>query len=159
MKSSTIALVVRPLKPPDPPQSGLVEVISNDQEIDILEAAIDAGEPEPLELVKDHRLLQNREEEEFGNYIEQLLSQRFLNPEIQEHGVRWFKSKIKIEKYQKTEVQAANVIADYAYKVFLTDPAKTDFFFASPSSKVRVRIFVMQPEGHVRSPNSARKAA
>jgi hypothetical protein len=81
------------------------------------------------------------EEGEFGDYVEELLSQPFVGTEIQEHGVQWLKSKIRIERYQRTETDAAKVIAEYAMKVVSEDPDKTDFFLAGPNTMVRIRVF------------------
>lgn len=143
MKVATVAIVVR--YPQDAVPSGavlsLVEVLSDEHEIHLLENSCKSGEPDPLKVVYDFRRRQVDEEGEFGNYVEDLLSQPFVGPEIQEHGVQWLKSKIRIEKYQKTESEAAKVIADYAMKVIAEDPEKTDFFLAGPSTMVRIRVF------------------
>jgi hypothetical protein len=143
MKVATVAIVVR--YPQDAVSSAaassLVEVLSDEHEIHLLESSFKSGETDPLKVVHDFRQRQSEEEGEFGNYVEELLSQPFVGPEIQEHGVQWLKSKIKIEKYQKTEIDAAKIIADYAMKVVAEDPEKTDFFLAGPSTMVRIRVF------------------
>lgn len=112
-----------------------------------MEAAIIAGENEPLNLLGRVRERDAKEEEEFGNYVEDLLSKPFVRPEIQEHAVQWLKSKIRIEKYERSEVEAVKVIAQYAMKVFQEDPAKMDFLLAGPQAQVRVRIFVLEETG------------
>jgi hypothetical protein len=143
MKVATVAIVVR--HPQDAVSNGaslsLVEVLSDEHEIHLLESSCKSGEADPLEVVHDHRKRQHQEEGEFGNYVEDLLSQPFVGNEIQEHGVQWLKSKIRIEKYQKTETDAAKIIAEYAMKVLSEDPEKTDFFLAGPSTMVRIRVF------------------
>jgi hypothetical protein len=143
MKVATVAIVVR--YPQDAVSNGaassLVEVLSDEHEIHLLESSCKSGEEDPLKAVHEFRQRQLAEEGEFGNYVEDLLSQPFVGPEIQEHGVQWLKSKIKIEKYQRTESDAAKIIADYAMKVISEDPEKTDFFLAGPSTMVRIRVF------------------
>ena len=44
----------------------------------------------------------------------------------------------------ENEVDAAKVIADYAFKIFLESPKMTDFFLSGPSTQVRIRVFVIQ---------------
>ena len=137
MKVATVALVV------DYGRSApsLIDIISDDHEIRLLESAYKHGETDPLELVYAHRVKQAQEDDEFGNYVEELLSQPFVRTEIQDHGVQWLKSKLRIEQYQKSEAEAAKVIATYALKIIEEDRAKTDFFLAGPTTMVRVRVF------------------
>jgi hypothetical protein len=140
MKSAIVALVVNI-------QEGsplLLETLTDDREINVLESAMIHGEVDPFESVLNHRMQQTKEEEEFGDYIEALLTQPFLRPDIQEHAVQWMKSKIRIEQHQKSESEAANIIAEYALKIFQDDQARRDFFLVGPSTKVRVRIFVLE---------------
>jgi len=140
MRAATVALVVR--------YNGevptLIDILSDDREITLLKAGFDLGEIDPLKRVYEHRAQQVKEEDDFGDYVEDLLSQPFLRPEIQEHGVQWLRSKIRIEQYQKSEQEAARIIADYAYKVFQEDQSRTDFFLAGPTTKVRIRVFVIR---------------
>ena len=140
MKAATIALVVVYDEMQRDPL--LLETLSDDREIAMLESASGRGVTDPLRDVLDARDQQKREEDEFGDYVEELLCQPFLKPEIREHGVQWLKSKLRIEQYQQTEAEAAKIIADFAYKVYSEDPTKTDFILAGPSAKVRVRVFV-----------------
>ena len=123
-----------------------METLSDDREIELMEAAIIAGEKEPLDLLGRVRERDAKEEEDFGNYVEDLLSKPFVRPEIQSHAVQWLKSKIRIEKYERSEVEAVEVIARYALKLFQEDPEKLDFHLAGPKAQVRVRIFVIQEE-------------
>lgn len=147
MRVTTIAIIVNAPKT-DSYRSALslVEVISDEFEIGLLEASWQAGSPDPLESVHEFRRKQREEEGEFGNYVEELLSQPFVTNEIQEHGVQWLKSKIRIEKHVQNENEAAKVIAEYAMKVVTKDPEKTDFFLAGPKAMVRIRVFAVSPE-------------
>ena len=137
MRAGTVALIVR--YEGEGPE--LVEALSDDSEITVLERALTEGEGDPLEAVHAHREKVRQEDEEFGDYVEELLSQPFLKPEVQEHGVQWLKSKIKIEKYQRCEQEATRVIAEYAYALYCRDPERLDFFLAGPSARVRIRVF------------------
>jgi hypothetical protein len=141
MKSATLALIIRHAQ--DGPV--LVETLSDDREINLLEGELQKGDPDPLDRIHAHREQVQKEEEEFGDYVEELLSQPFVRPEIQDHGLQWLKSKIRIEQYQRSETDAARVIADYAYRVYREDPARTDFVLAGPTNKVRIRVFVVEP--------------
>jgi hypothetical protein len=144
MKVATVAIVVRfPVEMASEPLS-LVEVLSDEHEIGLLEASCKSGSEDPLEPVHEFRRRQHMEEGEFGDYVEDLLSQPFVATEIQEHGVQWLRSKIRIEQYQRTEVDAAKIIAEYAMKVVSEDPEKTDFFLAGPSTMVRIRVFPLK---------------
>lgn len=137
MKTPTVALVVRSIE--GAPQ--LVDILCDDGEIALLELAILENREDPLDAVYDHRKQTQKEESEFADYVEDLLSQPFLRPEIQEHGIQWLKSKLRIEEYQQSEVDAARVIAAYAFQIFAQEPQKTDFFLAGPRTQVRIRVF------------------
>ncbi len=139
MKSATLALVISY----DQGSPVLIETLSDDREIHLIEGELQKGDSDPLDRLRAHREQVSKEEEEFGDYVEELLSQPFVRPEIQEHGIQWLKSKIRIEEYQRSEVEAARVIADYAYRVFQEDPRRTDFYLAGPTNKVRIRVFVL----------------
>lgn len=119
----------------------LVEKLHDDREIAEFEAALEAGEANPLEYVYGMRERITKEEEEFGDYVENLLSQPFVRPDILDHGVEWFKSKLKIEKFKQAEKDATEIIANYAFKLYQENKGRTDFFLAGPTAKVRVRIF------------------
>jgi hypothetical protein len=136
-KIGTVALIVRY----DGNIPSLVETFSDDREIELFEAALSTGESNPLDSVYEMRARQAKEDEEFGDYVEELLCQPFVKPEIMEHGVQWLKSKMKIEQYQKCELEATKVIAGYAFKLYQEDPQKVDFLLAGPAAKVRVRVF------------------
>ena len=136
MKVATVALVVEGDRSP-----ALVDVISDDQEIHLLESYSQAGEGDLIKAIQDYRQRQTAEEDQFGQYVEDLLSQPFLHTEIQEHGLQWLKSKIRIEQFQRSESEAAKIIAEYAMKILMENPEKTDFFLAGPNTMVRIRIF------------------
>ena len=118
---------------------------SDDREIALVEAAVDRGE-NPVNAVHEHREKIKDEEEEFGNYVEELLSQPFLRPDVQEHGIQWLKSKIRIEQYHKTELDAAKTIADFAFRMYREDREMKDFSLAGPATVIRVRVFVLALE-------------
>jgi hypothetical protein len=140
-KIGTVALIID-LRDDETPV--ILETLSDDAEIATLEAALGAGEQDPLTIVHQMRARQQREDDEFGNYVEELLSQPFVRPEIQEHGIQWLKSKIRIEDFQKKEADATKVIAEYALKVYRDNPAAKDFFLAGPAAKVRIRVFPLK---------------
>lgn len=143
MKTATVALIVRV----DGESPSLAEIVSDDQEIELLEAAFADTDRDPMSEIQEHRRKIAREDDEFGDYVEQLLSQPFVKLEIQEHGVEWLKSRIRIEKFQKTESAAAKVIGDYAYRLFAENRGLRDFFLSGPNTRVRVRVFVLpRPE-------------
>jgi hypothetical protein len=142
MKAATVALVIR-FNGKSPT---LIDFLSDDREIHLLDAGYDGGDVDPLKRVYEHRAQSTREEDEFGDYVEELLSQPFLRSEIREHGVQWLKSKIRIEQYQQNESDAAKIIAEYAYKVYRDDPSRTDFFLEGPATRVRIRVFVIPDE-------------
>jgi hypothetical protein len=141
MKAATIALIVKSARDRDPE---VVEVLSDDREISLLESGWETGDDRALGKVYEYRDIQLREDDEFADYVEDLLSQPFVKPEIQEHGLQWLRSKIRIEEFQKNEKEAAQVIAEYALKVFRGNPERKDFLLAGPKAQVRVRIFVME---------------
>jgi hypothetical protein len=147
MKSSeqpTIAIVVTR----NGGEPVLADTLTSPEEILELEMAMINREPEPLKRVEAFRVKQKTEDEEFADYVEHLLSQPFLKPEVQDHAVQWFKSRSKIETYQKAEDEASRVIAQYAFQVFSDDPSKTDFLLAGPKARVRIRVIdlsVYQP--------------
>lgn len=118
-----------------------VETFSDEREISALEAAIEAGNPFPLQTVYEFRARAEREDEEFGDYVEDLLTQKSVRPEVQSHGVAWLRSKMKIEQFRRQEREAAEVIAHFALSKVKADPALEDFVLAGPGIQVRIRIF------------------
>ncbi|MBC7693596.1 MAG: hypothetical protein H7222_17660 [Methylotenera sp.] len=136
-KIGTVALIVYS----DGKDIKLADTFSDDREIALFEDALKDGESDPIESVYEMRAHQQKEDEDFANYVEDLLSQPFVRTEIQVHGLAWLKSKIRIEEYQKSEMQAAEVIAKYAFDRYVSDPRLTDFLLAGPAARVRVRVF------------------
>jgi hypothetical protein len=118
----------------------LADTLTSSEEILELELAVKNRDPEPLKRVQDFRSKQVTEDEEFADFVEGLLSQPFVKPDVQEHAVQWFKSRSKIEAYQKAEDEASRVIAQYAFQIYMNDPDKTDFLLTGPRAKVRIRI-------------------
>lgn len=121
-----------------------VETFSDEREISALEAAIEAGNPFPLQTVYDFRDRFAKEDEEFGDYVEELLCQKVIRPEVQSHGLAWLRSKLKIEQYRQQEKDAAEVIAHFALSKLNDDPNLEDFVLAGPGVQVRIRIFKVQ---------------
>ncbi len=135
-REGLIALVVRYVNG----EPVLLEALSDLREISMLESALQEGTDNPLRPIYETREVREREDEEFGDYVEELLCQPFLRPEIQEQAVQWFKSKIKIEEFQRSEREATEIIATYAYGLFREDSHKRDFTLAGANAAVRVRI-------------------
>lgn len=141
----TVALIVAP-KSMEPE---LVECISDEGEIALFQAALESGERDPLAIIYSRRERQAKEDEDFGDYVEELLSQPCVRPEIQHHGIQWLKSKMRIENFQKSEKEATSVIAQYAFKLYREQPDRTDFVLAGPNAQVRIRIFELRSEARV----------
>lgn len=139
----TIALIVSSNHPASPT---LYEALTSADEILELELALRNADPDPLKRVHDYRLKQQIDDEEFADFVESLLSQPFVKPEVQEHAVQWFKSRAKIEAYQKAEDNASRIIAMYAFEIYRNNPTKTDFFLAGPKAKVRIRVIELQED-------------
>jgi hypothetical protein len=136
VEQPTIAIVVTR----DRGEPVLADTLTSSEEILELELAMINQEAEPLKRVQDFRVRQAAEDEEFADFVEGILSQPFLKQEVQEHAVQWFKSRTKIETYQKAEDEASRVIALYAFQVFAGDPKKTDFLLAGPKARVRIKV-------------------
>jgi hypothetical protein len=147
MKIGTVALIIAcPEKDSEPV---LLEALSDELEIATLEGSFQAGDPDPLEIILKVRAKRVQEDEEFGNYVEDLLSKPFLPDDVREHGLQWFKSKNKIEEYHRAESEARQVIADFAFKLFRSEPQRTDFILSSAAAEVRVRIFVVRGQSNL----------
>jgi hypothetical protein len=140
MRAPTIALAVE-IKNGTPV---LLETISDSHEIQLLEQSVQRGEDNPLSRIHAHREKQSQEDNEFSDYVEDLLSKPFLKTEVQKYGVQWLKSRIRIEQFQQDEKEAAKIIAEYAFKIFSEETALRDFFLAGPKAQVRVRVIVVQ---------------
>lgn len=144
MKAATIALAIC-IKDGKPIW---VDTFSDGREIQILETSVQEGKNDPLKKIYDQRVEQTLEDEKFSDYVEGLLSYPFVKPDIQEHGLQWMKSKIRIERYEHDENDAAKIIAEYAFRVYCGDSSKVDFLLTGPTAQVRVRIFVVQPSAN-----------
>ncbi len=118
-----------------------IDTFSDEREITRLESAIQKGETFPLERVYALREVQEVEDGEFGDFVENLLSNQCTRSEVQAHGVAWLKSKIRIEKFKKQEQAAAEVIAQYALKKYQQQPDLKDFILEGRGVEVRVKIF------------------
>ncbi|RYZ68989.1 MAG: hypothetical protein EOP09_08495 [Proteobacteria bacterium] len=140
MKFGTVAVVLAN----DGGAERWVDTFSDEREIARLEQAIRGGEEFPLEEVYTLREKQKKEDESFGDYVELLLSQPFVRPEVQSHGVAWMKSKIRIESFRRQEQEAAETIAEYALVQYWKNPDLADFTFAGRDTEVRVRIFKLE---------------
>jgi hypothetical protein len=138
MRAATVALIVK--KRAD--TTDLIEVLSDEREIDVYESEQLRNNPDPLARVHEYRAKQIEEDDAFADYVEELLSQPFQKEEIKEHGIQWLRSKQRIEDFQKNENEAAVVIAKFALDLFTKDPEKNDFYLSGPTAQVRVRIFV-----------------
>lgn len=137
IRSGTVVLILAP----GPDQRPiLLESLSDDREVEFVEEALKEGHPDPVWAVRQRRKLQDKEDEEFADYIENLVSEPHCKLEIQEHAFLWFKSRLNLEDYRRAEADARKVIADFALQVFYQDPSRTDFVLSSPNAEVRVRI-------------------
>ncbi len=147
-RTGSVALIVSSglIDPAVPPKFALVDALSDDEEIDLIHEAISRGEKDPLAHVYSERTRKREDDEIFGDYVEALLCRPYLKEEIKKHGLQWLESKIKIEKFQKSESEATRVIAEYAFQVFLKNAEVKDFVLASTTAKVRVRV-VLVPGG------------
>lgn len=134
---NTVALVVSY----DSGSATLLEAISDDEEIVVLEDALALGEQHPMVRLYEHRARRSKQDEEFGDYVEDLVMRPHQKIGVQKQALQWLDSKLKIEQYQKSEREAAGVIAEYAYRIFQGDPSKTDFLLSSSTTQVRIRIF------------------
>lgn len=148
-KMGTIAIVLTQ----DDNTDHWIDTFSDEKEIRLLETAIQGGESFPLETIYRLREEQDSEEGEFGDYVENLLSNQCARSEVQAHGVAWLKSKIRIEKFKRQEQDAAEVIAQYALAKYRQQPDLTDFVLAGHGVEVRVKIFSVRlnPGANVQS--------
>lgn len=153
MRTATVALVIGYKANPDSSSSEkypfVMDVLSDDREIEVLEARIAEGVLDPLNGVYVYREEQRQEDEAFADYVEELLSRPCLRTDVQEHGVQWLRSRIRIEQFQQSEQEAARIIAEYAFHIFKDSPERTDFFLAGASTRVRIRVFDLRPSVNV----------
>lgn len=142
MKMATVALVVGD-------HSDLLEIISDEREIAVFEKESVKSSTNPLQKVWDYRAKQIQEENNFADYVEELITKPFQKPEVKEHGIQWLKSRIRIEQFQRTESEAAQIIAKFALDVYIKDREKTDFFLKGPTTQVRVKVFVVEKNNFI----------
>lgn len=134
---STVALIVCSKQG----ATSLVDVLFEEHEIESVDQALQFGTQNPLSTIYQKRVEQSKKDEEFGDYVESLLTRSFPNSEIRNHCIQWLISKLKIEEFLKTERKAAETIAQYALKVFQSNPGSKDFMLKSVTSCVRIRVF------------------
>ena len=139
-KMGTVAVVLA-ADPETKATERWIETFSDEREIAALEQAIESGNPFPLQSVYEFRARIDREDTEFGDYVEDLLCQKTVRPEVQSHGFAGLRSKMKIEQFRRQEREAAEVIANFALAKYEEDPALEDFVLAGPGVQVRIRSF------------------
>lgn len=162
MKQATVALVVRR----QGNQTSLLGAFSDEEEISIVENLFRDGstqlevEGDDLILkINEFRKLRELEDEAFGDTVENLIAQPFLQDTIRRYGIQWFESKMRIQEYKKNEAKAAGIIAKYAYQLFQADPNLLDFSLAGVVAEVRIRIFVLgNDKGEKKSPAQSQAA-
>jgi hypothetical protein len=118
----------------------ILESLSDDPEITLVEQALADREPDPVMAVRQRRQKQEAEEEAFADYVESLLSAPACGLELQHHASLWFRSRIHLEEYRRAEAEARRVIVDFAFRLYRDDPSQTDFTLVSPQAEVRVLI-------------------
>jgi hypothetical protein len=121
--------------------TSLVDILTEDQEIHFMEQVIQERSRNPLKAVYDRRAEQDRKDEEFGDYVEKLLTRPSPKSEIHRHCIQWLQSKAKIEEYLKNEREAAEIIAGYAVRIYESNREKRDFILVSQTTRIRIRIF------------------
>ena len=139
MKTNIIALVVSETEE----KIVLKETLHDESEIEILKNSIKKGSSAPLEAVYQFRAEKDEKENEFADHVEGLLCNPFLKSEVQEHAIQWFRSRIKIENFQKIEREAASVIAKYACEIFNSNRFRDDFLLSTKKTSVRIRVFML----------------
>lgn len=141
MNTGTLALVI---DVSDSENVRLRDVLSDQEDIDVLQEAVESGNADPHRFVLEERKRREQEDEDFGDYVEALLCNPFLRSDVKDHGLKWLKSKVRIEQFRRSEEDAATVIAEFAFKIFENDRSKVDFFLAGRESEVRVRVFALR---------------
>lgn len=137
MKSGTVAIVLAV----DQGTEEWVATLSDEREIETLSKAVQDGNENPLDMVYNYRQAALADDESFGDFVEELLTHSALKPEIRAHGLAWFRSKNKIEKFRVQETEAAEVIGEYALQRYAEHPEKAEFILEGPGVEVWVKIF------------------
>lgn len=117
-----------------------MDTVSDETEIQLLEQAIHKGVQEPLQILLHHRTNTLQKDENFGDFVENLLVKQRVSEDMKKHGVAWFESWHRIREYKKQEKEAAQTIAEFGLKIYQRDPSLKDFQIEAPGSKVRIRI-------------------
>ena len=119
----------------------ILEAISDEPEVSFIQQTLADRHPDPVQALKQRRVIQELEDEAFADYVEGLLSAPDCGLEIRNHASQWFRSRIHLEEYRKAEALARHVIVDFALQVYCEDQSQTDFILASPQAEVRVLIY------------------
>lgn len=122
----------------------VLESVSDEPEVSFVEKTLADRHPDPIWALKQHRLLQELEDEAFADYVEGLVSAPTCGLRVQDHASQWFKSRIHLEAYRRAEASARQVIVDFAFRLFCQDPSQTDFILASSQAEVRVLVYVLE---------------
>ncbi len=118
----------------------ILDSVSDDPEISLIEQALADRSPDPVLAVRLRRQEQEAEEEAFADYVETLLSAPACGLQLQHHASLWFRSRIDLEEYRRAESKARRVIVDFAFRRYCDDPSQTDFTLVSHEAEVRVII-------------------
>jgi hypothetical protein len=122
----------------------VLDSVSEDPEVSFVEQVLAKNHPNPIEALRQRRRLQEQEDEAFADYIENRVSAPSCTFEIREHAGKWFRSRIHLEQYKKSEAEAREVIVNYAFRVFLSDTSQRDFILASAQAQIRILIYVVE---------------
>ena len=121
----------------------LLESLGSEDEISVFEEALKSGVENPLSEVYRFRDTVEIEDEKNSDFIEELISQPFEKLKVKEKGNRSFQCKIRLNNYKRSEIEANNIIAEFAYRLFKKDPSKKDFVLVGPSAEVKVKVFML----------------
>ena len=124
-------------------QPVLLETLSDDQEVEFVEAALQQGHPDPVWAIRQRRIRKAQADEEFADYVEGLVCRPECGLALQEHAVHWFESRWNLEQFQVAEIEARQVIAEFALSVFMENPSQTDFLLKSSRSEAQVRVRIL----------------
>ena len=107
----------------------------------VVEKGKDEDHSNLIKTLEDYRDKKEKENQQFEDYVEQLLSHPFLKPEIEKHALSWMHSKIRVEAYEQEERKAARVIGNYAFQLFQKSPQQSEFLLNGKDSEVRVFVY------------------
>jgi hypothetical protein len=123
-------------------KTGMVEFLADQSEIEFFQDSTKSLS-ERLQDIYLMRAQREQQEEDLADYVENLVLNPMLHPEIKQQGVEWFYSRIKIDQYRQKELQAAQLIAQYAFEQFLADTQKATFDLSSSENTVHIKIFTL----------------